>query len=187
MQCGCLAACGVVCGGRRGCLAVRGSCVVGHRAESRALPSWVTSGRRPPYRYESMQRARKLVEYRRWRYRDAKTGRLVRTLFQLTEAEAARCRKRKEFEGSAMSRRSPVDDESRLQTICSRSALTSERRLLPKPAVRVARDLRPQQSEAAIIRRSCQGTRRRSGGSPASGSFCRRERGLPTRSRRTPT
>ena len=35
-----------------------------------------------------MGSVKKLVEYWRWRYRDSKTGRVCRTLFQLTEAEA---------------------------------------------------------------------------------------------------
>ncbi len=56
-----------------------------------------------------MQRAKKFVEYWRWRYRDSKTGRLCRTLFQLTEREAAELPEAERIEGSMLLRE--VDDE----------------------------------------------------------------------------
>lgn len=56
-----------------------------------------------------MQRAKKFVEYWRWRYRDTKTGRICRTLFQLTEREAAELPESERIEGSMLLRE--VDDE----------------------------------------------------------------------------
>ena len=60
--------------------------------------------------YESMQRPRKLVEYWRWRYRDAKTGRMCRTLFQLSEREAAKLSEAQRIEGSMLLREVDADD-----------------------------------------------------------------------------
>jgi hypothetical protein len=57
-----------------------------------------------------MEGARKLVEYWRWRYRDVKTGRMVRTMFQLTEAEAAKLPEAERIEGSMLLRESDGDD-----------------------------------------------------------------------------
>jgi hypothetical protein len=48
--------------------------------------------------------AKKLVEYWRWRYRDSKTGRVCRTLFQLTEAEAQALPKAERIPGSMLLR-----------------------------------------------------------------------------------
>ena len=56
-----------------------------------------------------MQRAKKFVEYWRWRYRDPKTGRICRTLFQLTEREAAELQEAERIEGSMLLRE--VDDD----------------------------------------------------------------------------
>jgi hypothetical protein len=56
-----------------------------------------------------MQRARKLVEYWRWRYRDPKTARICRTLFQLTEREASELPGAERIEGSMLLRE--MDDE----------------------------------------------------------------------------
>jgi hypothetical protein len=57
-----------------------------------------------------MQRAQKFVEYWRWRYRDSKTGRVCRTLFQLTEREAAELPQAERIEGSMSLREVEVDD-----------------------------------------------------------------------------
>jgi hypothetical protein len=57
-----------------------------------------------------MQRPSKLVEYWRWRYRDTKSGRMVRTLFQLTEAEAAKLPEAERIEGSMLLRECDADD-----------------------------------------------------------------------------
>ena len=56
-----------------------------------------------------MQRARKLVEYWRWRYRDPKTGRMCRTLFQLTEREASELPQAQRIEGSMLLREVDAD------------------------------------------------------------------------------
>ena len=77
--------------------------------ESRVVPCLGASGRAGLVDYESMQRARKLVEYWRWRYRDPKTGRFCRTLFQLTETEAAKLPQAQRIEGSMLLR--AVDDD----------------------------------------------------------------------------
>jgi hypothetical protein len=60
--------------------------------------------------YESMQRTQKFVEYWRWRYRDPKTGRICRTLFQLTESEAAELPQAERIEGSMLLREVDADD-----------------------------------------------------------------------------
>ena len=59
---------------------------------------------------EGMQRARKFVEYWRWRYRDPKTGRMCRTLFQLSEREAAQLPQAERIEGSMLLREVDADD-----------------------------------------------------------------------------
>ena len=51
-----------------------------------------------------MRSAKKLVEYWRWRYRDSKTGRVCRTLFQLTEAEAQALPEAERIPGSMLLR-----------------------------------------------------------------------------------
>ena len=61
-------------------------------------------------RYEAMQRPRKFVEYWRWRYRDPKTGRMCRTLFQLSEREAAELPQAERIEGSMLLREVDGDD-----------------------------------------------------------------------------
>ena len=53
-----------------------------------------------------MGSAKKLVEYWRWRYRDSKTGRVCRTLFQLTEAEAQALPQAERIPGSMLLRES---------------------------------------------------------------------------------
>ncbi len=57
-----------------------------------------------------MQGPRKLVEYWRWRYRDPDTGRTYRTLFQLTEGEAAKLPQAERIEGSMLLREVDADD-----------------------------------------------------------------------------
>lgn len=57
-----------------------------------------------------MQGSPKFVEYWRWRYRDPKTGRICRTLFQLPEREAAELPEAERIEGS-MLLREVNDDE----------------------------------------------------------------------------
>ena len=51
-----------------------------------------------------------LVEYWRWRYRDPKTGRVCRTLFQLTEAEARKLPEAERIPGSMLLREVEADD-----------------------------------------------------------------------------
>jgi len=60
-----------------------------------------------------MQRAQKrtlLVEYWRWRHRDAKTVRMCRTMFQLTERQAAELPQAERIEGSMLLREVEADD-----------------------------------------------------------------------------
>ena len=57
-----------------------------------------------------MRSAKKLVEYWRWRYRDSKTGRVCRTLFQLTEAEAQALPQAERIPGSMLLREVEADD-----------------------------------------------------------------------------
>ena len=57
-----------------------------------------------------MQRPRKFVEYWRWRYRDPQTGRVCRTLFQLSEREAAALPEAERIEGSMLLREVDGDD-----------------------------------------------------------------------------
>lgn len=44
------------------------------------------------------------VEYWRWRYPDAETGRICRTMFQMTAAEAARYPETERIEGTMLLR-----------------------------------------------------------------------------------
>ena len=60
--------------------------------------------------YGAMQGPRKFVEYWRWRYRDPKTGRICRTLFQLSEREAAELPQAQRIEGSMLLREVDADD-----------------------------------------------------------------------------
>ena len=57
-----------------------------------------------------MQPPRKFVEYWRWRYRDPKTGRICRTLFQLSEEEAAGLPQAERIEGSMLLREVDAED-----------------------------------------------------------------------------
>ena len=57
-----------------------------------------------------MGSAKKLVEYWRWRYRDSKTGRVCRTLFQLTEAEARALPEAERIPGSMLLREVEADE-----------------------------------------------------------------------------
>ena len=57
-----------------------------------------------------MQGPRKFVEYWRWRYRDPKTGRICRTLFQLSAREAAELPEAERIEGSMLLREVDADD-----------------------------------------------------------------------------
>lgn len=52
----------------------------------------------------------KKIEYWRWRYRDPQTGRVCRTLFQLTAEEAARYAEAERIEGSLLLREVEEDD-----------------------------------------------------------------------------
>jgi len=52
----------------------------------------------------------KKIEYWRWRYRDPQTGRVCRTLFQLTAEEAARYPGAERIEGSLLLREVEEDD-----------------------------------------------------------------------------
>jgi hypothetical protein len=60
--------------------------------------------------HEGMPPAQKLVEYWRWRYRDPKTGRMCRTLFQLSEREAAQLPEAQRIEGSMLLCEMDADD-----------------------------------------------------------------------------
>ena len=60
--------------------------------------------------YEGMSGPRKFVEYWRWRYRDPKTGRICRTLFQLSEREAGELPQPERIEGSMLLREVEADD-----------------------------------------------------------------------------
>jgi len=57
-----------------------------------------------------MQRPPKLVEYWRWRYRDPVTGRMCRTLFQLSERQAAGLPDAERIKGSMLLREVDADD-----------------------------------------------------------------------------
>ncbi|HEX2541634.1 MAG TPA: hypothetical protein VHM00_11200 [Caldimonas sp.] len=58
-----------------------------------------------------MQRApKRTVEYWRWRYRDPKTGRICRTLFQLSEAEASKLHDAERIDGSMLLREVDTDE-----------------------------------------------------------------------------
>ena len=57
-----------------------------------------------------MQGPRKFVEYWRWRYRDPVTGRICRTLFQLSEKEAAKLPQAERIEGSMLLREVDADE-----------------------------------------------------------------------------
>ena len=53
----------------------------------------------------------KQVEYWRWRYRDRKTGQIVRTMFQMTAAEASRYPEAERIDGTMLLR--DVEDDFR--------------------------------------------------------------------------
>ena len=53
----------------------------------------------------------KKVEYWRWRYRNAKTGQINRTMFQMTAAEASRYPEAERIPGTMLLR--DVDDDFR--------------------------------------------------------------------------
>ena len=57
-----------------------------------------------------MEPVRKFVEHWRWRYRDPKTGRVCRTLFQLTEAEAQKLPEAERIPDSMVLREVEGDD-----------------------------------------------------------------------------
>ena len=57
-----------------------------------------------------MQGPRNFVEYWRWRYRDPKTGRICRTLFHLSEREAAELPRAERIEGSMLLREVDEDE-----------------------------------------------------------------------------
>lgn len=54
--------------------------------------------------------ASKFVEYWRWRYRDPQTGRICRTVFQLSDKEAAALPEAERIEGSMLLREVDEDD-----------------------------------------------------------------------------
>ena len=53
---------------------------------------------------------KKKIEYWRWRYRDTQTGRVCRTLFQMTAEEASRYADAERIEGSLLLREVEADD-----------------------------------------------------------------------------
>ncbi len=53
----------------------------------------------------------KQVEYWRWRYRDPKTGRVCRTVFQLTAEEASQYPNAERIDGTMLLREVDDDDE----------------------------------------------------------------------------
>ena len=59
---------------------------------------------------EGMPGPRKFIEYWRWRYRDPETGRICRTVFQLSEREAAKLPEAERIEGSMLLREVDADD-----------------------------------------------------------------------------
>jgi hypothetical protein len=60
--------------------------------------------------YEVMPGLRKFVEYWQWRYRDAETGRICRTLFRLSEREAAELPEAERISGSMLLREVDEDE-----------------------------------------------------------------------------
>jgi hypothetical protein len=54
----------------------------------------------------------KQVEYWRWRYRDRKTGRMCRTIFQLTAEEASRYPHAQRIDGTMSLREVDEDDDT---------------------------------------------------------------------------
>ena len=61
----------------------------------------------------------KQVEYWRWRYRDPKTGRMCRTMFQLTAEEAAKYPDAERIEGSMLLRDVDEDEDTEPAVFCS--------------------------------------------------------------------
>lgn len=57
-----------------------------------------------------MRGPRKFVEYWRWRYRDPTTGRICRTLFQLSGREASELPQAERIEGSMVLREVDQDE-----------------------------------------------------------------------------
>jgi hypothetical protein len=80
------------------------------REESRRVPRSVPQVHFGPVDYSGVQGQPKFVEYWRWRYRDPKTGRICRTLFQLSEREAAELPDARRIEGSMLLREVDADD-----------------------------------------------------------------------------
>lgn len=78
--------------------------------ESRRVPRSIPQVHFGPVDYSGVQGQRKFVEYWRWRYRDPKTGRICRTLFQLSEREAAELPDAQRIEGSMLLREVDADD-----------------------------------------------------------------------------
>ena len=76
-----------------------------------------------------MQGPRKFVEYWRWRYRDPTTGRVCRTLFQLSDREAAELPQAERIEGSMLLRE--VDEDEFPDTGPEVHRVTPESRKLP--------------------------------------------------------
>ncbi|HSC88916.1 MAG TPA: hypothetical protein VLC09_16655 [Polyangiaceae bacterium] len=78
--------------------------------ESREVPTYLPQVRTGTVEDDGMPGPRKFVEYWRWRYRDPKTGRICRTLFQLSEREAAELPQAERIEGSMLLREVDADD-----------------------------------------------------------------------------
>jgi hypothetical protein len=68
-------------------------------------------------------RSTTMVEYWRWRYRDPNTGRICRTLFQLTAEEAAKYPEAERIEGTLLLREVDVPDPTPMKLVTPRGAL----------------------------------------------------------------
>jgi len=68
-------------------------------------------------------RSSTMVEYWRWRYRDPNTGRICRTLFQLTAEEAAKYPEAERIEGTMLLREVDVAETRPMKHVTARGAL----------------------------------------------------------------
>lgn len=64
------------------------------------------------------KRRMKTVEYWRWRYRDPKTGRMCRTMFQLTAEEASRYADAERIDGTMLLREVDEDEDTEPGVFC---------------------------------------------------------------------
>ena len=69
---------------------------------------------------------KKKIEYWRWRYRDPQTGRVCRTLFQLTAEEAAEYPQAERIEGTMLLREVEESDFADTTPRVFRAARTAE-------------------------------------------------------------